>query len=328
MNEYDLLLQWFSTRPCGEAGTALLQEACLALHQRATARQEVAQESRWLYRFRDTLYRCGHIEHIRRSTWAVMPPTVVWLGGQGNRQEGEAHVYGARSPSLQAQLQQAWGSQFFVISQHHGPAVWKWVGTRAQSEDFAMSFRSTVSEERGASLLHALPSLAEALHYFPAGPLPAGHGWEFWHVTPSATRGVWWNWIPRPQALVQGVYRTTRHPRVWAYVAPKPQHAMLCAYRLDPAQHPDHLCIAQWQELARSGCLSLRYDASEHTLHIPHVGVELPLLVDRALRLASGYCPRVVSDTRGHALVFADIKRRRARQVARVLALPLEITHG
>lgn len=328
MNEYDLLLQWFSTRPRGEAGTALLQEACLALHQRATVLQDVTQESRWLSRFRDTLYRSGHIERIGRSTWAVMPPTVVWLRGKGTRQEGEAHVYGARSPRLQVQLQQTWGSQFFVMSQHHGPAVWKWVGTRTQAEDFAMSFRSTVSEERGESLLHALPSLAEAVQHFPAGPSPAGNGWEFWHVTPSATRGLWWDWVPRPPALIQGVYRTTRHPRLWTYVAPKPQHAMLCAYRLDLAQHPDHLCIAQWYELARRGCLSLRYDTSEHTLRIPHVDVELPLLVDRALRLASGCCPRVVSDTHGRALIFANVGRRRTCQVARVLTLPLEITHG
>jgi hypothetical protein len=46
MNEYDLLLQWFSARPHGEASTALLKEACLALDQRATAPQEVPQKSR------------------------------------------------------------------------------------------------------------------------------------------------------------------------------------------------------------------------------------------------------------------------------------------
>ena len=310
MNEYDLLLQWFSARPRGEASTTLLKEACLALDQRAIETQEVPQKSRWAYRFRDTLYRCGHIEHIGWDTWAVTPPTVLWLGGKGKHQQGEAHVYGARSPSLQVHLQQAWGSQFVVMSQPHGPAVWKWRGTRAQSEDFARSFRSAVYEERGEDLLAALPSLPEAVQHFRAGPAPAGSGWEFWHVTPSPTRGVCWNWVPKPQALLQGVYRTSRPPRLWVYVSPKPQHTTLCSYHLDPAQHPDHLSIAQWHELARSGCLSLRYDASEHTLIIPHVVVELPLLVDRALRLASGCCPRIVSEPRGRAQVFAHVGRR------------------
>lgn len=328
MNEYDLLLQWLSSRPQGEARTALLKEACLALDQRATCTQKVPQKSRWPQRFRDTLYRCGHIEHAGPETWAVMPPTVLWLGGKGKRQQGEAHVYGTRSQVLQERLQQAWGSQFLVMPQHYGPAVWKWIGTRAESEDFARNLGSPIYEERGEYLLESFPSLAEAVQHFCTGPSPSSNGWEFWQVTPCPTRGLWGYWVPPPKALTSGVYRTTRQPRVWVYVAAEPRSVTLRIYRLDFTQNPDHLAIAQWHELARSCFLSLRYDASEHTLTIPHVSVELPILVDRALRLASGYCPCVVSATRGHALVFTNIGHRRARQAARVLGIPLEITHG
>jgi len=331
MNEYDLLLQWLSARPRGEARTALLQEACLALDQRAAGSQGIPQQSRWPERFRDTLYRCGHIEQIGLDMWAVMPPTVLWLGGTGKRQQGEAHVYGARSPCLQEQLQQTWGSQFVVLLQENGPAVWKWVGTCAQSEAFARSFGSTVYAEQGESLLEALPNLEQAVWHFPAGSFPTGNGWEFWHVT-DPTRGAWWHWGTMPKTREQGLYRAIRRPRLWIYVSPQPQSATLCAYRLDPVQNPDHLYVAKWYELARhvahSDHLSLRYNASEHTLMIPSAGVALPIIIDRALRLASGYCPRTVSETRGRALIFAKISRRRAYQVKRVLGIPLEITHG
>jgi hypothetical protein len=328
MNEYDLLLQWLSARPNGAVSAVLLKEACLALNQRARDTQGVLRTSTWPYRFQDTLYRCGHIEHVRWDTWAVLPPTVLWLRGKGKQQDGEAHVYGARSPHLQAQLQQTWDSQFIVMAQNEGPAIWKWVGTRAQSEDFARSFRSTVYEERGESLLEALPNLAEAVQHFRVGASPTGHGWEYWHITASPTSGMWGRWVPKPSELVQGIYRTTHHPRFGVYVAPKPPHALLYAYHLDLVQNPDHLSIAQWHELAESGDLCVCYDASEHTLIIPHGNAALPLLLDRALRLASGCCPRVVSETHGRTLVFPNIERRRARQVARVLGIPLEITHG
>jgi hypothetical protein len=35
-----------------------------------------------------------------------------------------------------------------------------------------------------------------------------------------------------------------------------------------------------------------------------------------------------VSETRGRAQVFANVGRRRARLVARVLDIPLEVMHG
>ena len=56
--------------------------------------------------------------------------------------------------------------------------------------------------------------------------------------------------------------------------------------------------------------------------------MSLPVLVDRALRMASGTCPSLVTHDSQRYLVFANIGRRRARQAARVLGLPLETVHG
>src|SRR5690349_16398904 len=104
MNEYDLLLHWFSTRPSGKASAVLVTDACTALAQRADVVQSHDRRHQWPWRFLDTLHRVGHVEPSGRDKWAVLPPTVLWVGGK--RQEGTAHLYGARSSILQEQLQQ------------------------------------------------------------------------------------------------------------------------------------------------------------------------------------------------------------------------------
>jgi hypothetical protein len=95
MNEYDLLLHWFSTRPHGEASAVLVGDACAALGQRANELQGSNRQSYWRYHFLDPLYRLGHVEPVGPNKWAVLPPTVLWIGGK--HQEGEVHIYGARS---------------------------------------------------------------------------------------------------------------------------------------------------------------------------------------------------------------------------------------
>jgi len=329
MNEYDLLLHWFSTRPCGEASTALVTEACTALAQRVNEAQGNEYQNYWRYHFLDPLYRLGHVERVGQNKWAVLPPTVLWVGGKS--QEGEAHLYGARSRTLQVQLQQEWGQQFVVVPQDNSPALWKWIGTRADGVGLAHSVHSELYEERGDDILKALPSLAEAVQHLCDCRLPtAGEHWEFFQVMSLPSGGVSWRWLSLSSihSLHPGVYRTEgRYPTVWVYVSSALKSSGMQARLLDP-RNPDHHRIAQWLELARSHCLRLRYDTVSRTLAVPEVSVSLPVLVDRALRLASGTCPSLVTHGSQRFLAFDNIGRHRARQVARVLGLRLETVHG
>jgi hypothetical protein len=327
MNEYDLLLRWFSAREDGTASVALVTEACRAMAQRATFAPDRAQHSSWPGRFIDTLHRVGHVERFK-DKWTIVPPTVLWRTEK--HQQGEAHVYGARSQALQERLQHEGGSRFIVVPQSDGPALWKILGTRAEAAAVARSLQSAFCEERGDVFLEALPSLAETIqHLRDPWPLPIHGAWEFFQVNCSETRDVDWKWeaIVSGQPLRQGVYRTTRHPRVWVYVSPAPQTATMRAYRLD-LSNPDSTFVAQWRELARSGNLSLHYNSTARTLTVPAIGVSLPVLVDRALRLASGMCPIRMPENNRRYLVFANIGRRRARQAARVLGVPMETDRG
>jgi hypothetical protein len=328
MNEYDLLLHWFSTRPRGEASTALVTEAGTALAQRASEAQGNEHQSYWRYHFLDHLYRLGHVEPVGQNKWAVLPPTMLWVGGK--RQDGEVHLYGARSRILQEKLQKEWEQQFAVVPQNNGPALWKWVGTRAEAVELARSMRSELHEERGDDILKILPSLADAVQHLRDWQLPtAQERWKFFRVTSSPGGGISCDWVTLSgsHSLHPGVYRTVeKYPTVWVYVSSALKSSIRTS--LLDSRNLDHRWIAQWLELSRSHCLHVRYGTVSRTLAIPDVSVSLPMLVDRALRLASGTCPNLVTYDSQRYLAFANIGRRRARLAARVLGLRLEIVHG
>jgi hypothetical protein len=147
-------------------------------------------------------------------------------------------------------------------------------------------------------------------------------------VTPYQAPCLWdWVSLSGSHSLRPGVYRTVEtYPAVWVYVSSALKSGMQ-ARLLDP-RNPDHRWIAQWLELARSHRLHLRYDTASRILAIPDVSVSLPVLIDRALRLASGTCPSLVTHDLQRYLAFANIGRHRARQAARVLGLRLETVHG
>jgi hypothetical protein len=156
-------------------------------------------------------------------------------------------------------------------------------------------------------------------------------GWKFFQVTPSPSGGVLpprWVPIAGSHSLPPGVYQTVKqYPTTWVYVSVAPDGQSRQARLLDP-QNPDHRWIALWLESARKCRLCLRYETTTRTLTVPDLRVPLPVLVDRALRLASGSCPTPGTHDSQRYLVFANIGRCRACQAARVLGLPLETIHG
>ena len=130
------------------------------------------------------------------------------------------------------------------------------------------------------------------------------------------------------QPLIPGVYRTTRRqPPVWVYVFQDQNDSRLQARLLDNRTQEQSL-VARWAELARHRQLSLKYNAAARTLVVPDVNVSLPVLIDRALRLASGLCPDVNADLPQRYRVYTNITPKRARQAGRVLGLRVETSHG
>ena len=148
-------------------------------------------------------------------------------------------------------------------------------------------------------------------------------------MTSSSSGGVSGHWVPLSGTSLQsGVYRTVKqHPTTWVHVSATADGHSKQARLLDP-QNSDHRWIALCLELARKGHLGLQYKTTTRTLAVPDFRVPLPVLVDRALRLASGTGPTLTPYDSQWYLMFANIGRHRARQAARVLGLPLETIHG
>ena len=249
----------------------------------------------------------------------------------GKRQAGEAHVYGARSTTLWQKLHQTFGEQLRGISQPNGPMLWQLTGTRDKAIELAHALGSEMHEERGEVMLASLPSLAEAVLYFKDWVLPdPREGLEFFQVRRSRHHGIVGRWVdmPRNQALRPGVYRTASgYPARWVHISHKSDCAGLQARVLDE-RNPEHGLVACWFELAGSGQLSLKYDTTAKTLAIPATRVPLPILVDRALRLASGTSPDRIGHEHGPYLVYKHIASSRAHQAGRVLGLSVETWHG
>lgn len=329
MNEYDLLLHWLSARPQGEASMSAVTDACLTLAQHTDQWRPDTYKSLWRARFLGTLHRMGHVEPAGRHRWAIIPPIVLWMSGKN--EIGEAHLYGARSLTLWNTMQQIFGGQFSRIPQHNGPELWQFTGTRLEAAEFARTIGNEVCQERGDVLLASLPTLVEAMQRLRGGSLSVSReGWQFFRVRPSQHRGFAWQWIDvqANQLLHPGVYKAVEGwPPTWLYVSHRPDSSELRACVLDE-RNPEHRFVACWCELARLGRLSLRYDAATRILAIPDVRVPLPVLVDRALRLASGTSPDTVTYDRCPYLAYKNIGLPRARQVGRVLGLRVETPYG
>jgi hypothetical protein len=136
-------------------------------------------------------------------------------------------------------------------------------------------------------------------------------GLQRWELAVSPLRGRWTD-VSASETSRVGVYRTAREmPRQW--------YARLTAGRLVELRTVEQRLAAQWRLLRRARA---RYHRATRELDVPAAGVLLPLVLDRALRLASGRAPRF--SPHGPCYIYPGIDLPRARDAARVLGLPLE----
>ena len=228
-------------------------------------------------------------------------------------------------------MQKDFGPRLGEIPQSNGPALWKFVGPHSEAQTLAQVLNSELHEERGEALLASLPNLGNAVQHFRTWDLPdPREHWEVFRVQRYPGPRILGVWVSMPggQPIVPGVYRTVRRqPPVWVHVSRDPDASRLQARLLDD-RSPEQSLVARWVELARSGQISLTYDAAASTLAVPDVNVPIPVLVDRALRLASGLCPDVNADLPQRYRVFTNITPKRARQAGQVLGLRVETSHG
>lgn len=300
----DLLLKWVSC--FHELRVARVQAAaerlCAPPVPMSRDDRRIAPYRRSAQRLLRNLVRLGHLEELTAERFRTVPPTIV-------ASEGERHfLTGARSDGLLKSLASFPGvSVLPAASQLDGPATCRVVGTAEAVVAAASELQIKVARERGRDLLASLPRLADTLTGAPSEGIPDNS--ERWDPD-TPTRRSRWSRI-KIDGHAPGLYRSIRKPHTWYIRAADGAQTT----RLNTTERR---VAAAW--FLRRGKVRVEYASKVRELAVPAIG--LPSLVDRGLILASGRLP----EWRSHSWIYFDIDPDRARQLARIVGAPIEMT--
>jgi hypothetical protein len=269
----EIFLWWLSGQPDRAASIAKAKRTVAALDPRFG---EVGINPRWLL---SDLQRTGHIERTFPSPNRVVAtiPTFVVVGGSNANECLKVQWIGARCERTIA-----------VAAQKHDLAVtaepslgnctrWFLSGTHTNLEAAANSFGGTVQYSPGTRILLSLPTVSPE-HF--VGELEAI---PYDECTSALSLGQ------RDQTLLcrkvacnlelqTGLYRVGLRPHRWLW------HQAGTWRRLEGEQR----LVATWYLASILGRARLRYYTELKILEIDCIGVPLPVLCDRALRLRCG----------------------------------------
>lgn len=311
MSVFDLLLQWMSTR--GRVSLKTFDEACKSLGKRQTLEKGDALSAKvWRYRLGDSLYRLGHVEFdLRSRSCVIVPSMILWQ----KQEEGTCAgwLYGARDESLWNTMIDRFGSSCDRLPQSDGPEVWSIKASQESIRFFADRMNLLCFQERGKDLLASLPSLASVMANLVYEPIPSGK-WE--HLVLS--RVAEWKSIDHPAE--EGLYRRTDKPQKPGYYVREGKATELRSL--------ESKRIARWYTLSTGGGWRIRYRPDKKQLEIPGIhsdqpSLTLPVLLDRALCMASGSCP-TLDESRSYT-VYENIDRGRADELARILGMRMTV---
>lgn len=303
MSPGDLLLRWVSC--FHELRLARVQAAAerlcvppVHMDRDDPRRTQYVRSARRIAR---NLIRLAHVEESSPDRLLTVPPTILSLS------TGRHILLGARSDSLLGDLSGAPGvTGMPPLAQPEGPVVHYLSGAEEAVVAAAERLKVTFARDRGGELLASLPRLSEILANAPQEGIPERT--ERWDPDAAIARSRWSR--TRTGDHVPGVYRTLRKPHQWYQSPPKSGPSV----RLDT---PERRVAAAWAFLRE---WKLGYSPERRELSVPAVGFGLPLLVDRALILASGRLPEFGS--RGWK--YFEIDPDRAHHVARIVGTLLE----
>ena len=306
MNERDLLLHWISEHT--PATRHKLARACEGLRlrfARAPMKDHARARARWRARMVGCLVRTGHAEWLPSGVLYVMQPTVLLTAG-------EAHWYGARTPEHRRRVERR-GLRVHVVPQRFAPERWTIDGDETAIRTAARPLGFGVARDRGPALLRGLPALRDVLHAAPSAErAPAEGKWE--NLSLKSTRRRAWVPASTPPGR-DGLWReVSRHPITWFWRQADARDRTLV--------DAGHIEAAKWE--AARPYAGLTHDPAKDVLVLT-APLSLPVLVDRALRMASGRCPEF--DVSGRR-IYPCVDRLRACEVARILGVDLADARG
>lgn len=303
MSPGDLLLRWVSCyRELRRARVQTAAERLLGppvdLNAEDPRRALYVRKAQRLTR---NLLRLAHVEEFGGDRLLTVPPTILSING------GRYILVGARSETLLERLADESGvSVLPPIPQPDGPAAQALSGDEAAISSAAEKHDITCLPDRSGDVLASLPSLSDVLMAGPQEEIP--ERCERWEPGSSKRRLRWKR--ARSEGCAPGLYRTIRKPHQW-YLAPADGGPPV---RLDS---PERRSAAAWSLVQNK---RLGYCHRARKLTLPAVIFGLPLLVDRALILASGRLPELGE----RVWKYFEVDLKRAQQIARIVGARLE----
>jgi hypothetical protein len=303
MNPGDLLLRWVSCyRELRRARVQTAAERLLGppvdLKAEDPRRALYVRKAR---RLTKNLLRLAHVEEFGGDRLLTVPPTIVSLDG------GRHILVGARSETMLERLAAEPGVSLLPpIPQRDGPGAQALAGDESALSSAAEKHEITYLRDRSGEVLASLPRLSDILSAAPQEGIP--EQCERWEPGSAKRRPRWRR--ARSEGYAPGLYRTIRKPHQW-YLAPADGGPSV---RLDS---PERRSAAAWSLVQEK---RLGYCSRTRELTLPAINFGLPLLVDRALILASGRLPEV-----GEGVwKYFEVDPERAQHITRIVGARLE----
>lgn len=291
INAENQLLFWLS-----EKGTATSQQLRAAWKCRSLAAQDGRKRQPVLSR----ISRAGHIEIDASGNVSICPPTLVLVS------ESCAFASGARSPALRRHLEERLPESQF--SSHRDECeVWRIAGTMESIKATASELDLVFVMERGLDLLNQLPDYERLLSGI--SPLKGVCTRNWLHCRWNMRLGQL-QWL-RGDAD-SGVFKKKFGHR-WTYLLRRKDGT--CRELKSPAERAAGI----WLSLPDLGARAC-YDTTTNVLKICP-GILPPVLIDRALRMASGFPPTKKHDE----LHYVGVDHERAHECSRLLCCPLTL---
>lgn len=296
----DLLLYWVSHH--GKVSDHLMKTAQEGLARRFGLGDDGGR------RVANGLYRLGHVERPGDSDWAVVPPTIVHV-----RDKPESgYLCGARAPNLLEVLQNCSVTVRPVVDPPIGPQRWEIEGAVPELEEAARQVGATVVPDRSLDLLRALPDIRTAIRAIETCSFPTQAV-----ETRDAIGNDGWSpatWTRHSGApTIDGIYRDVGTQAYQWWVEDGQCRAL---------RTREERAVAFWFTIARTRRMRMEYKRAHRTLHVPRVGHYVPVLVERALCLPSGFLPEPMAASSS----YANLSLEHAREAARILCLELTVS--